>query len=337
MSAGNLFAWQSKNPHNEADTESVSIIIHGVDRNAGDYFKTLNTTWKSARALNYERAPANSMLVAPLFFDAVYDKGLYGSQTLAWGQDNAWCLGEGSVNPSDSGLSTLSALDELVAKFSNPKNYPKMKYITFIGHGCGGMVLQRYAALTGGDSNGIPVRYVVGNPSSMLYWTRDRPSDSFNANSCPYFNEFFFGLDDYYIPYPKTQNSAQLFKEYAQRDVRYLVSLDDNGGGDQTCEAKAAGGVARKNRTLAYWKYIHLLSGASASDYSSFPGSFTRLQNAQKGQTTNAKPTEFVDNVKPSDFTGVTVAHKLVQLSGLGHNAPSVIESSQSRKAIFSS
>ncbi|PWN25296.1 hypothetical protein BDZ90DRAFT_234141 [Jaminaea rosea] len=332
LSAGDLFVWQSKNPHNEADTESATIIIHGVDRNAGDYFTTLNTTWKAARNQNLARAPAKSMLIAPLFFDQVYDKGLYDPTTLAWGENNAWCLGEGSTNPSGSGLSSLSALDELVARFSNRKNFPNMKYITFVGHGCGGMTLQRYAALTSSSSNGVPIRYVVGNPSSMLYWSRDRPSDSFNANSCPYYNSFFFGLDDFYIPYPKNKNSAQLFKSYVQRDVRYLVSLDDNGGGDQTCEAKAAGGVARKSRTLAYWKYINILSGKKASDYSQFPGSFTRLQKSQQGGNSD---NEFVDDVKAKDFTGVNFAHQLVQLSGVGHNAPAVLTSSQGRKAIF--
>jgi hypothetical protein len=48
-----------------------------------------------------------------------------------------------------------------------------MKTITFLGHGGGAQVVQRYAVL--GRENPakkrISVRYVVADPSSMLYFT----------------------------------------------------------------------------------------------------------------------------------------------------------------------
>lgn len=151
----------------------------------------------------------------------------------------------------------------------------------------------------------------------MLYYTTDRPSASFKPSSCPNFNEYFFGLSNFYIPYDAPESPSAAFKSYASRDVRYLVSLDDNGGGDQSCEAKAAGGTARKSRTLAYWKYIHLLAGYAASSYSSFPGDFPNIGS------NNAA------------FKGASVNHQLYQLSGVGHNAQSVIQSEQGKRAIF--
>lgn len=41
---------------------------------------------------------------------------------------------------------------------------------------------------------------------------------------------------------------------------------------------RAAGGAMRKNRSLAYWRYIHLLAGQNVSDTSRFPGRFPALE-----------------------------------------------------------
>lgn len=119
LSQGDLFVWQSKSPHNEADSEAVVIMTHGVDRNANDYFTTINDAFKSANSAGLANAPTNTLRVAPLFFDVNADSHALNDSTLAWGKNNAWCLGEGSVNPANSGLSTLSVFDELIAKFSD--------------------------------------------------------------------------------------------------------------------------------------------------------------------------------------------------------------------------
>lgn len=149
----------------------------------------------------------------------------------------------------------------------------------------------------------------------MLYFTKDRPSN-FNRNSCSNFNEFFFGLDEFYVPYTYSGSPSGTFTKYASRDVRYLVGLNDNGaGGDQSCAAKAMGGVNRKDRSLAYWKYINLLSGRSASSVQQYPGNF--------------------DNLDVSSFAGGELNHQLVQISGVGHSAPSVLGSSKGQQAVF--
>lgn len=199
-----------------------------------------------------------------------------------------------------------------------------MQTITFVGHGCGAITTQAYAAITPNTNpNGIQVRYVVGNPSHMVYFTKDRPSTTNSKattlnSTCPDYDQFFYGLTDVYIPYdnPKISQPSALFKDYVSRDVQYLVSLDDDGGGDQTCEARAQGGKARKNRTLSYWKYIHLLAGDSTSSVQNYPGNFDSMKSR-------------------ATFKGNTIKHTLSQISNIGHSAAAVLGSAQGRRAVF--
>lgn len=119
LSGGDLFAWQSKSPHNEADTEAVYIITHGVDRNANDYFTYLNNAYKQANAAGLPNAPENTLRVAPAFYDESADGGSLNGSTLAWGAGNRWCIGEGSTHPKGSNLSPFTVYDELIQKFSD--------------------------------------------------------------------------------------------------------------------------------------------------------------------------------------------------------------------------
>lgn len=204
---------------------------------------------------------------------------------------------------------------ELTLAFFPPTAFPNVKTITFIGHGCGAITTQRFAALRTADDGGVKIRYLVGNPSTMLYFSEDRPS-KVNRKSCSNYNDFFFGLNDVYIPYGYSGSPTGTFSNYARRDVRYLIGLNDNGaGGDQSCAAKAMGGVNRKDRSLAYWKYINLLAGKSPSSVSQFPGNFDQLDT--------------------SSFAGATLNHKLVQIAGVAHSAPATLGSQKGQQAVF--
>lgn len=197
--------------------------------------------------------------------------------------------------------------------------YPKVKLITFIGHGCGGIVTQHYAAIGRAPSKvSTPVRFVIANPSVMVYWTDDRPMPVTRA-TCDQFNTWYYGLEDYYISYGFDGDAAKAFKQYVSRDVRYLVALNDQDeAGDQTCAGQALGGVQRSRRSLIYWKYIHLLAGQDSSDLSQFPGDFDKADLMSKTQ-----------------FHAPRVNHRIHAIKGIGHDAKGVIESDVAQREIF--
>lgn len=314
VTGGNLQVYQSKTPHDTRQTDAVHIVTHGVDRNWGQYFTYLNDAFLSARSNGLAYATTNTLRVS-VHFASTASRGVTSDQ-LAWTNDNNWCLGEGSSN---SNTSSLTVYDDLVKKFSDKSNFPNVKIITFTGHGCGGIITQRYAAV-GSVPTSIPVRFIVGNPSSMVYWTTDR-STTVDEDACPYYNSWHYGLDDFYIPYPAwNRDVTSTFRRYAGRDVRYLVSLDDTSttNGDQLCEARLQGGAERQRRSQVYWKYIQLLTDNTKQVILNGPGDFDI--EAVTGHT---------------EFHGVKIQQKLHRLSSIGHEADAVIGSGVGQRSIF--
>lgn len=333
-----FFTWYSKTPHDESTAESAFVIIHGVARNANTYFTVLNNAWAKARDASFGSARPNSIRVAPLFFSTQEDRGAYNASQLAWGDSNAWTAGEGSTNPPGSGISSFTVLDTLLDRFANQAQYPKMKTITFVAHGGGAQLLQRYAVMGqfNPDPSRLSVRYVVGDPSSELYFTSDRPVGVDQA-SCPAWNDYRYGLRSYTAPYGilSPSRAPGLFKSYAAKEVRYVVGLEDtsSSNGDQTCMAHAVGGSIRRNRSLAYWKYIHLLSGASPDSVKNFPGTFPNL-DAKYGKTSQTNiPTS--SKTVANRFKGTTLTHTLTVVPDAGHSAAKVYGSTAGRNALF--
>lgn len=334
----NIFTWYSKTPNNEADAESAFVIVHGVKRNAGVYWSILNNAWAKARDAGLGSALPNSIRVAPLFFSTVEDKAAYNGSDLAWGDSNAWTAGEASTHPAGSSVSSFAVLDMFLNRFSDRTAYPKMKYITFVAHGGGAQMLQRYAVM--GAANPDPlrlsVRYVVGDPSSELYFTQDRPVGVDQA-SCPTWNNYRYGVNRYTANYGalNSARAAGLFKTYATKEVRYVVGLSDTSStnGDQTCMAHAVGGSIRRNRSLAYWKYIHLLAGYDPEQLKHFPGIFPSL-DAKYGRTTQ-KNIPRSSSAVIAKYRGTPIRHSLTVVQGAGHSASKVYSSTEGRNALF--
>lgn len=324
----NIFAWQSKTPSDQSQTQKVYISMHGVARDADVYFTAINQAYVAARKAGLPGAQGSVLRVAPLFFDADADANKLNDTTLAWGQDNDWAAAAVSQHPESAGISSMSVLDQLVQRFSNQQSFPNVQSITFVGHGGGALLLQRYATLRpqSADDGRVALRYVVANPSTFLYLTTDRPSPV-DTDTCDYYNDFYYGLDSYDIPYTADIDSpSSLFKTYVGRDVRYVVGLKDVSSvdGDQSCGARAMGGDYRKDRTLAFWKYINLLAyGAgrqTTASMSSFPGNFSDIQSG---------------NTDTTDFRTDNFKHTLTQIKSVGHDATQIMTSKPGMRAIF--
>lgn len=334
-----IFTWYSKTPHNESSAESAFIVIHGINRNAHTYWTILNNAWAKARDAALGSAKVNSIRVAPLFFSRYEDEGVYNKSQLAWGDSNAWAAGEPSTHPMRSSVSSFAVLDSLLLRFSNKTAYPNMQYITFLAHGGGSQLVQRYAVmgLPNPDPTRLSIRYVVGDPSSELYFTGDRPVGVDKA-SCPTWNDYRYGVQKYSTNYG-TLNSVvapALFKAYAAKEVRYIVGLNDTSpsNGDQTCMAHAVGGIKRRNRNLAYWKYIHLLSGYNPDNFTNFPGTFPALD--PKYGATNQTNIPKTGAITAKKYQGTTLIHTLTTIMNVGHSASKVYGSEGGMNALFS-
>jgi len=269
--------------------ERVLIVIHGRLRNAETYRKSAES------AAELAGQTAHTLVIAPQFLNES-DVALYSlpATVLRW-QGNEWMGGGLSAGPNP--LSSYAALDEIVARISDRKQFPDVKQIVIFGHSGGGQVVQRYALLAKDQpalkTNGIRLRYVVANPSSYAYFNEQRPV-AFDHAKCAGFNRWKYGLADMPV-YAGGQTPLQLESSYVKREVIYLLGQQDTDPNhpalDKRCEAEAQGAY-RLERGKLYFGYL--------------------LRRHPEG-----------------------VNQRLVEVPGVGHNGDGMLTSPEGQKALF--
>ncbi|WP_236190077.1 alpha/beta fold hydrolase [Pseudomonas pharyngis] len=272
-----------------AKIERVLIVIHGRLRNAETYRKSGEV------AAELAGQTANTLVIAPQFLNES-DVALYSlpASVLRW-QGNDWMGGGLSTGPNP--LSSYAALDEIVGRLSDRKQFPDVKQIVIFGHSGGAQVVQRYALLAQEQpalkTEGIRLRYVVANPSSYAYFNEQRPV-AFDHAKCPGFNRWKYGLVDPPI-YAGGQTPAQLEGRYVKREVIYLLGQQDTDPQhpalDKSCAAKAQGAY-RLERGKLFFGYL--------------------LRRHPEG-----------------------VNQRLIEVPGVGHNGDGMLTSPEGQKAIF--
>lgn len=272
-----------------AKIERVLIVIHGRLRNAETYRKSGEV------AAELAGQTANTLVIAPQFLNES-DVALYSlpASVLRW-QGNDWMGGGLSTGPNP--LSSYAALDEIVGRLSDRKQFPDVKQIVIFGHSGGAQVVQRYALLAQEQpalkTEGIRLRYVVANPSSYAYFNEQRPV-AFDHAKCPGFNRWKYGLVDPPI-YAGGQTPAQLEGRYVKREVIYLLGQQDTDPQhpalDKSCAAKAQGAY-RLERGKLFFGYL--------------------LRRHPEG-----------------------VNQRLIEVPGVGHNGDGMLTSPEGQKALF--
>ena len=233
------------------------ILVHGRLRNAQTYLQS------GIDAAEHAGVSANTLVIAPQFLNASDIKRNHlDGQVLRW-NGNDWMAGEPSTGPGQ--ISSYGALDQIIKHLGNRTLFPALKESVVAGHSGGGQVVQRFA-LTGHDhptlkNEGIRLRYVVANPSSYAYFSRQRPVQ-FDTASCPGFNDWKYGLQ--HLPaYAKGQSAEQLEQAYVSRDITYLLGQQDTDPNhpalDKSCEAETQGAyrLMRGHNYFDYLKHRH--------------------------------------------------------------------------------
>jgi hypothetical protein len=169
-----------------------------------------------------------------------------------------------------------------------------MKAIVVAGHSAGGQFANRYEMSNKiHDTLGVPITYVVANPSSYAWPDAVRPlaqGDAdpakakegwdqpdvtplpphtaytfgpFDASKAPTFNRWPSGFENR-TGYNASLTDAQLKKQLVERPTTYLLGQVDTlplGGFDRSATAMAQG-PTRRSRGEAYFKYVTETLGA---------------------------------------------------------------------------
>ena len=216
------------------------LVLHGVLRNADDYFRSALEAQAAAGDVG-----KSMLMIAPQFLSTPdVDAFNLPAETLRWSLVG-WEGGDPAIAPTP--VSSFEALDAILARLADRTLFPNLTQVVVFGHSGGGQVVQRYAIAVKGDQvllhEGIGVRYVVANPSSYAYFRKDRPEPAIAAQ-CEGYNNWKFGMDDR-PPYLAEPSPAALEQAYVARRVIYLLgTLDtnpDHPALDKSCMAEAEG------------------------------------------------------------------------------------------------
>lgn len=300
--------------------EHAFIIIHGKLRDGDYYWETMDKVVKRAQEVNYPGATRESVIIAPQLFSTVFNSGQYTARQLAWGDLNAWQAGSVATHPSGTNFSSMDALDALLGDVSDRSKYPNMKNVTIVGHGGGGQLVQRYAAVGKDPPAHISVRYIHGDASSCAYFTTDRPimkDESTAPSACEFYNTWRYGFDQFPGTIDGRKSPKEYFRQYITRDVISMVGYRDvKSNGDTSCMARAQGGNKRRDRNLVWYRYINTLARTS-EDLHGFPGRFGNLPDW-------------------SSVSNGSVSLRLSVVEDADHDVAEVLQSKNGLSALFS-
>ncbi len=270
-------------PIDEPSPQITSVVVfnQGLDRDAANDFSTLVTAAAAANALG------RTLVFTPHFEALVNADGTActgnadapASTDLLWTCD-AWSDGLAAAN--DPQVTSYGALDAMLTVVL--ATFPGA-HVTVAGFSAGGQLTQRYVAANRVDPgpSGVAFHYVVGDPSSYLYFDDRRPAnaaactpsgcpDGFpvypDAGGCPGYDEWKYGTNDLEGA-AASLTAGELEEAYLGRSVTYLLgTLDDAATTtadyadlDVTCAAEAQGPF-RYQRGLAFYAYATSLLDA---------------------------------------------------------------------------
>lgn len=261
---------------NEAITR-VFVLIHGAGRDADNYFRSATAAAFLGRALE------NTLVISPRMAsnDGAGCKDALAENEISW-HCNTWRSGGPSI--THPALTSFDFIDELLRKVARRTVFPNLKAILVAGHSAGGQVVNRYEMTNQvHESLGVPVTYVVSNPSSYAYPDDARPAIaaySLTANApgyvtqaapdapafrpfgdgrnCTTWDQWPFGLKAR-SGYSAKQTDEQIRKQLAARPTTYLLGELDIlplGGFDGSCPAMAQG-PTRLARGQAFVKHVN--------------------------------------------------------------------------------
>ena len=266
------------------------VFVHGINRDADNHFRT------ALAAAFLDNALDDTMIVAPHFAS---NSSMPGNEigncrdSLAPNEANWICEAQrpdtwrsGGSAIGGSKLSSFDFMDEILRRLANKEFFPNLKTIVVAGHSAGGQFVIRYAMLNRvNDSLGIPISYIVANPSSYAYVNTLRPEASTlttpagdgspgrpeltntshvpvfstyaDANRCSGYDTWPYGLEGR-TGYGSSLTKEQISQQLVNRHVTYLLGEADVlplGVFDTSCSAMAQG-PTRLARGLAFQEYV---------------------------------------------------------------------------------
>ena len=262
---------------NEAITRAV-IVVHGAGRDADNYYRSVMAGAFLAGALE------TAIVISPRMAsnDGRFCRDSLAATEISWDCET-WRSGGPAL--SHPAVTSFDFLDDILRKLARREVFPNLKGIVVTGHSAGGQVANRYGmASKVADGLGVPVQFVVANPSSYAWPTDERPTGpaawplqagapgyvpampagepAFRSlregRGCTVYDQWPYGFKNR-TGYTAALSDSQLQHQLVSRQVTYMLGEDDIlplSGFDGSCAAMAQG-PTRQARGQAYAKYVN--------------------------------------------------------------------------------
>jgi hypothetical protein len=273
--------------HRDERITHALVVIHGQGRDAAGTFRTAAAAGFLAKALPH------TLIVAPRIAS---NNGRSCRDELARDEANWGCAGPASWRSGGfaEGTDTLTAFDiadTLLPLLADRANFPRLRSITLAGHSAGGQYVTRYQMLNRlHDDLGVPINYVVANPSSYTYPESRRPTAAAlppdaaaappgyvtppsegqpafrafaDARNCTTYDDWPYGLRQR-VGYGARLRDDAIRRQLAARPALYLLGELDIlplYGFDASCAAMAQG-PTRLARGYAFARLVNETLGA---------------------------------------------------------------------------
>ncbi|EJD40212.1 hypothetical protein AURDEDRAFT_115982, partial [Auricularia subglabra TFB-10046 SS5] len=237
------------------------VWVHGQNRDGDAMVRTYKASIGGAVDAGYIQSDGDVVVLSLVFAHAEDEAKSLFPGVLTW-CGNLWMEG------GDADVAPVSSFNVLRAAFDwLAQKYPSIDTFVVGGHSAGGQTVQRWAVVNPTDP--IPNRYIIANPSSVAYFTPERPNC--NATStcacfapgytdcCANFNDWKNGLDNYPHRFQKAAMTAAdktpVVNRYLARTIHYLYGTADNSGTNNGCGPNAQG-LGHFDRGQKWWAYL---------------------------------------------------------------------------------
>jgi pimeloyl-ACP methyl ester carboxylesterase len=258
-----IYRTHSLDEHDERIVRAL-VVVHGMNRDADNYFRSAVSAAFLAGALD------DTVVIAPRFASNAGGncRDMLAANEVSWPCD-VWRSGGAALG--NDGITSFDFTDDILRKLASRRAFPNLKTIVVTGHSAGGQYAERYAmGNTVHETLGVPVTYVVSNPSSYAYLDATRPNADGSAFSrypdgrnCTTYDQWPYGIENR-VGYTAKLTGDRLRKQLASRPVVYLLGELDTlplAGFDASCPAMAQG-PSRLARGESWVHYVNEKFGA---------------------------------------------------------------------------
>lgn len=197
----------------------IIIVVHGLQRNANDYFSYMTSTIQS---LGMEE---NTLLISPYFKDNASAE----TNDLYW--DTRWREGSNSGNTNAS-ISSFTIIDNILEKIVNSGSFPNLKTVFITGHSSGATFVQHYALANKSENlySDLNFEYIIANNQYFYYPDGKRYNEStqqfVTPLTCSGYNFWPYGYE-FSVPYLDGISQSKITEQQVTRNTTYLLGSND--------------------------------------------------------------------------------------------------------------